>query len=536
MVIKGFGMAEERQDFVRNIGFIAHIDAGKTTVTERVLYYTGKIHKMGEVHNGQATMDWMSQEQERGITITSAVTTCRWRDCDIHIIDTPGHVDFTIEVERSLRVLDGAVMIMCGVGGVEAQTETVCRQARKYNIPMLGFINKLDRVGADFNAVLDQMKKRLEVTPLPLQLPVFEDDRLTGVADLLARKTYLWDTEDGSSFTVADFSQQMEAESAIYMEKLCETLADFDDTIMEAYLAGESIGPDVLKAAVRRATLENRIVPVLCGSALKNKGIQPLIDAVIDYLPSPPEAPAVPAHDLKNNCDVAVGHDKKGPLVAYVFKVYVDEGRRLVYLRIYSGKLEVGQEIYNPVRDEKERVSRLFQMHAHSRQRIEEAEAGDIVAVIGLKKAVTGDTLTTDGAAIVLEPIDYQQPVISIAVEPVSADAARRFEQVVPKITEEDPTLKIDEDQDTGQIILQGMGELHLEVAIERLRKDFGVDLNVGRPQVLYRTTVQSRSGCDMVFDKTIGEVHHYGAVALEVAGAPSVRTLRPGGLCEFQG
>jgi len=502
---------------VRNMGFVAHIDAGKTTVTERVLFYTGKIHRMGEVHDGQATMDWMPQEQERGITITSAVTTCEWNNHEIHIIDTPGHVDFTIEVERSLRVLDGAVVILCAVGGVQAQTETVWQQCRKYHVPAMAFVNKLDRVGADFESVLGQIKTRLEVTPLPLQVPFYEGDVFRGVIDLISMKLMLWDETMGSSYDVVSIPADRLEEAMKERERMVEHLADFDDEIMELFLAGERIDEKKIRQAVRKVTVEERLIPVLCGSALRNKGIQLLIDGIIDYLPSPLEVKPVLAHDKTTMETIPVSPDSKGPLVAYVFKVYMDEGRRMVYLRIYSGVLQVGGEVYNTTRGVSEKVARLFAMHAHVKQRIGQASAGDIVAAVGLKDSVTGDTLAMAGESIVLEAIDIQKPVISMAIEPKSTEYTERLQEAMRKIMEEDPTIKVHEDPDTGQVILAGMGELHLEIALDRFRTAFGVEINVGKPQVLYCATVERTTQAEKVFDKLIGETLHHGHVELTV-------------------
>jgi len=515
-------MKSDKLKKVRNIGFVAHIDAGKTTVTERVLYYTGKIHRMGEVHDGQATMDYLPQEQERGITITSAVTTCRWRDHDIHIIDTPGHVDFTIEVERSLRVLDGAVMILCGVGGVEAQTETVWRQARRYEVPTIGFVNKLDRPGADFSAVMSQIEKRLEIKPVPIQIPYYQGDVLKGVVDLIQMKTYLWNEDDqGGSFEVVELDDGHREEAHLAREHLLETLSDHDDAIMEGYLAGDGLDPKVIKGALRAATIANRILPVLCGAALRNKGIQPLIDAVIDYLPSPQESKPAIAHMRPGHEMIRIEPDPQGPMVAYVFKVYTDEGRRLVYLRIYSGELHAGDEVMNTTREDSEKIARLFQMHAHHKERIEKAVAGDLVAAAGLKDAVTGDTLTIGYDNIVLEPIDILKPVISVAIEPKSGgDAYQRLMNTSAKLMEEDPTLKVHEDPETGQIILAGMGELHLEIAVDRLKNAFGVEINVGNPQVLYCTSILESARVEMEFQKKLGEAMHSGRVEVSVAPA----------------
>ncbi|MEA3223676.1 MAG: elongation factor G [Thermodesulfobacteriota bacterium] len=504
---------------VRNIGFVAHIDAGKTTVTERVLFYTGRIHRMGEVHDGQATMDWMLQEQQRGITITSAVTTCKWKDHEIHIIDTPGHVDFTIEVERSLRVLDGAVMILCGVGGVEAQTETVWYQARRYDVPMIAFVNKLDRVGADFNSVLKQISDRLEAHALPVQIPYYRDGVFSGVVDLIGWRILIWNENDqGLTYEERAVTKDVYEEASKAREYMLESLADIDDTIMEKYLAGENIEDEnLIKACIGKATISNTIIPVLCGAALRNRGIQPLIDAVIDYFPSPAESKSIIAHDLETNENIEIESNANGPLCAYVFKVYTEEGRRLVYLRVYSGTLHVSSDVYNATRGKTEKIARLFRMHSHHKERIDKAVPGDIVATVGLKEAITGDTLTDKGRSFVLEPIDVSKPVIYVAIEPKSGDAAQKLLPTMQKMTVEDPTLKAEEDPDTGQIILAGMGELHLEVAADRLKNTFGVDINVGKPQVLYCTTIQSKATSDMSFSKVIGEDEHHGHIKLSL-------------------
>ncbi|HPW68179.1 MAG TPA: elongation factor G [Deltaproteobacteria bacterium] len=503
---------------VRNMGFVAHIDAGKTTVTERVLYYAGKIHRMGEVHDGQATMDWLPQEQERGITISSAVTTCAWNNHVIHVIDTPGHVDFTIEVERSLRVLDGAVMILCAVGGVQAQTETVWQQCRRYRVPTVAFINKLDRLGADFDSVIRQMNERLEVKTLLLQIPYFDGDVFRGVVDLVEWRLLVWDEDSlGATFQVLPVPDDALEEAGAARDSLLESLADYDDEIMEQYLASEAPDEKKIKETVRSVTLDNKAVPVLCGSALKNKGIQPLINAIIDYLPSPHEVKPMIAHEKDTGRGVPVEITTDGPLLGYVFKVYMDEGRRMVYLRLYSGTLHVGEDVYNTTRGTKEKVARLFEMHSHARQRIDKAIAGDIVAVMGLKSSVTGDTISSQEESVVLEPIAVLKPVISVAIEPKSSDAASRLEQGMQKIMEEDPTIKVSEDPDTGQVILAGMGELHLEIAVERFKSAFGVDINVGKPQVLYCSTIEQPASEEKVFEKKIGETEHAGHVQVSV-------------------
>jgi elongation factor G len=514
-------MKPDRLGKVRNMGFVAHIDAGKTTVTERVLFYTGRIHKMGEVHDGQATMDYLPQEQERGITITSAVTTCKWNEHEIHIIDTPGHVDFTIEVERSLRVLDGAVMILCGVGGVQAQTETVWHQARKYDVPTIGFINKLDRPGADYKSVLSQIEKRLEIKPVSVQLPYYNEDTFKGIIDLLRMKQLIWkDDDQGSEVIETDISEDFLNEASSARDHLIESLAELDDSLMEAYLAGETISIGTIKDVIRKGTIENRILPVLYGAALRNKGIQPLVDAIIDYLPSPNDIRPPLGHDKKTGELITISSDPKSPLVAYVFKVYMEEGRRLVYIRLYSGEMHAGDEIFNTTRETTEKIARLFMMHAHHKERIEKAVAGDIIAVAGLKDAVTGDTLTIGNDTLVLEPIEVLKPVISIAIEPKSGggDAYQRLMTTSSKLMDEDPTIKVSEDPDTGQVILAGMGELHLEIAVDRLKNAFGVDINVGNPQVLFCSSVEGQADGESAFNKKLGETVHSGHVILNIS------------------
>ncbi len=507
---------------VRNIGFVAHIDAGKTTVTERVLFYTGRIHRMGEVHDGQATMDWMPQEQERGITITSAVTTCYWKSHEIHIIDTPGHVDFTIEVERSLRVLDGAIMILCGVGGVEAQTETVWHQARRYRVPIIAFVNKLDRLGADFNEVVRQMREHFDLHILPVQIPYYEGPEFKGIIDLVRWCKIIWrDDDQGVTYSEVPIDEEMIEKAGNARENMIESIADLDDTIMERYISGEEMDEQSLNSAIKNLTINNMAVPVLCGSALRNKGIQPLMDAIVNYLPSPMDTHPIVIHDTLTGEKLKITSDPRGPLCVYVFKIYMEEGRRLVYLRVYSGTLTVGSEVYNATRDKTERIARLFRMHAHRKERLDKAIAGDIVATVGLKESITGDTLTEKGHSFVLEPISASKPVISVAVEPkTGGDTMKRLVSATEKLTIEDPTLKVHEDPDTGQLILEGMGELHLEVATERLRNDFGLDINVSKPQVLYCATAEKEASSDVTFDKKIGEEIHYGKVRL---------TLMPG-------
>jgi elongation factor G len=480
---------------IRNIGIISHIDAGKTTVSERILFYSGEIHKMGEVHDGSATMDWMDQEQERGITITATSTTCRWRDTIINIIDTPGHIDFTIEVERSLRVLDGAVAIFSAVEGVQPQTESVWRQADRYRVPRICLINKLDRIGADIEAVLTQMDERLGARAVLLQLPVGLEGDFSGVIDLLSEQVLTFDEADqGRTVSAAPLPAERREEVRAARERIVEAAADFDDTILADFLDGREVEPQRLTAALRRGTLACRLFPVLVGSALRNKGIQPLLDAVGTFLPSPLETPPVPArHPEDDDAVEFLPCDPDGPLCALAFKVLSDEGRKLTYLRLYSGSLKVGQEVSNPGRSGLEKVARLFRMHAHKRERLESARAGDIVAATGLKGALTGDTLCDPAHLLVLEGLAVPEPVVSLAVEPRGVDDREKLLPSLEKLQWEDPTFRVREDEDTGQTILTGMGELHLEVVTTRLGREFGVQVQTGRPQVVYRETLRRK-------------------------------------------
>lgn len=509
-------------DNIRNIGIIAHIDAGKTTVTERILYYTGKSYKIGEVHDGEAVMDWMVDEQERGITITSAVTTCNWQGTDVQVIDTPGHVDFTIEVERSLRVLDGAVGVFCAVGGVEPQSETVWRQADKYNVPKIAFVNKLDRVGADFFHTVEEMKERLNAAPLLLQIPCGSEDRLEGVFDLVHMQKIVWDDETlGASYTTHDLSPAEKEELAPHREQMLETLAEVDDQIMEAYLNEAPIDTDMLKDAIRRATIALERVPVLCGSALKNKGIQPLLDAIVRYLPSPLDIPAIKGTHPESGETIECPPKDKAPLAALIFKVSMIEGRKMSYARVYSGKLKAGEEVYNAIRKKKERISRILMMHANKRDRIDEAGAGGIVGIVGPKESSTGETLCHADAPVCLEDIDTYQPVISVAVEPKTHADQEKIEDVLNKFLAEDPTLKVKIDEDTGQTILSGMGELHLEIIISRMLREFKTSVNVGKPQVVYRETIASAGEGQAVFDKEVAGQRHFGDVTLRLTPRP---------------
>jgi len=477
---------------IRNIGIIAHIDAGKTTVTERILYYTGRSHKIGEVHDGEAIMDWMPDEQERGITITSAVTTCHWKGNDIQIIDTPGHVDFTIEVERSLRVLDGAIGVFCAVGGVEPQSETVWRQADKYLVPKIAFINKLDRVGASFFKTIEMMKDILHANPLILQLPVGSEDDFAGVIDLIHMKQILWEDDAlGETYITEEIPSDCRESAEKYRDKLIETIAEVDDDIMEDYLSEAPISTESLVTAIRKATIDLKLVPVLCGSALRNKGIQPLLNSIVDFLPSPVDVPPIKGVHPETGEIVECKARNTDPLAALIFKVAMTEGRKLSYVRIYSGKMHTKENTYNPSRKINEKLSRILRMHANKRERIDSAEAGSIVGVIGLKKSSTGETLCTIDHPVLLEKIEFYEPVISIAIEPKTHADQEKLDEVLEKFMAEDPTLKLKKDEDTGQSILSGMGELHLEVIISRMQREFKTNVNVGKPQVVYRETIE---------------------------------------------
>jgi len=513
-------MADDRRlKKIRNIGIIAHIDAGKTTVTERILFYTGRSHKMGEVHDGTAVMDWMEEEQERGITITSAVTTCEWKDHEIHLIDTPGHVDFTIEVERSLRVLDGAIAVFCGVGGVEPQSETVWRQADKYHVPKIAFVNKMDRIGADFGAVVDQIREKLAADPLVLQLPVGKESDFRGIVDLLRMQQVVWHDETlGARYEYTEIDPDLLQEAREARERLVAKVAEWDDELMERYLEEEPVEASHLLPVIRRSTLQLQAVPVLCGSALKNKGVQPLLDAIADFLPSPVEVPPIEGvHPVTREPGKRVS-SVKGPLAALVFKIFMDQGRKLSYARIYSGKLEAGGTAYNVTKGEREKISRIFSMHANRRERLDQAGAGSIVAVMGLKSATTGDTLCDGDHPILLEAIDVYEPVISVAVEAQTRSDQEKLMDSLAKIAVEDPTFRYREDPDTGQTLISGMGELHMEILLHRLHRDFHVAVQSGKPQVVYREAIASKARARGTFDREIGGVRHYAGVDLRVA------------------
>ena len=503
---------------LRNIGIIAHIDAGKTTLTERILYYSGKIHRIGEVHEGTATMDYMPEEQERGITITSAVTSCVWDPCIINIIDTPGHVDFTIEVERSLRVLDGAVGVFCGVSGVEPQSETVWRQSEAYHVPKLAFVNKMDRLGADFEAVVESIRTRLNANPVPVQYPDGEGADFRAVFDLVEMRRLVFDAScNGERYEAVPMTDEEVDRLSPWREKLIEAVGDADEEILDLYLGGEDVPADRIRAALRKLTLERRIVPVLVGSALKNIGVQPVMDAACHYLPSPLEVPPATGIDpaTKEKRFFEVSH--KEPLSALVFKVAMDSGRKQAFIRIYSGRIDAGDAVYNITQDTDERVARLFRLHAGRREKLDSAFAGDLVAAAGMKDARTGDTLCTRQAPVLLEQIANYKPVISLAIEPRNSEESDKLDEVLDKYLMEDPTLDLQHDEDTGQIILSGMGELHLEVILERLSREYKLTPRTGKPQVVYQETVVAKGAGDGVFDRELGEDNHFGGVSLTV-------------------
>jgi elongation factor G len=513
---------DKRLKSTRNIGIIAHIDAGKTTLTERILYYTGRTHKMGEVHNGEATMDWMPEEQERGITITSAVTTCMWRDNTINIIDTPGHVDFTIEVERSLRVLDGAIGVFCAVGGVEPQSETVWHQADRYHVPKIAFVNKMDRVGADFNNVLDMMKERLGCVPMVLQLPWGAEENFRGIVDLVKMRLYVWDDESlGAKMDEDEIPDDMIEPAREAREHLLEALAEQDDELMEAYLNEEEIPPARIMQAVRHTTTELKVVPVFCGAALRNRGVQPMLDAIVDYLPSPLDVKPMVGQVPDSACTENVPSTDKAPLAGLVFKVMMDQGRKLTYVRLYSGKLTAGQDVLNVRPGQKEKVARILRMHSNKRERVNEALAGDIIGIVGLKSATTGDTITAPDHPLILESIEIYEPVINVAVEPKVSSDLEKVQTSLGKLVEEDPTFRYRVDEDTGQTIISGMGELHLDVLVHRLGREFNVDLNVGKPQVVYRETITNEAKGEGRFDRTLGGTPHFAVVKIAVSPLP---------------
>ncbi len=505
---------------VRNIGIMAHIDAGKTTTTERILFYTGKLHRLGEVHDGAATMDWMEQEKERGITITSAATTCFWNNHQINIIDTPGHVDFTVEVERSLRVLDGAVALFCAVGGVEPQSETVWRQADKYKVPRIAFVNKMDRTGADFYNVLQMMKDRLSANAIPINLPIGEGDIFSGVIDLISFKARMYHEETfGATFDELEIPHDLIELANKYRTEMLEAVSDVDDTLLEKYLDGKDISESEVKDVLRRATIELKIIPVLCGSAFKNKGIQKLLDSVIDFLPSPLDFKEIEAHHVGINDSIKRKVDEKEKFTALAFKIMNDPYvGKLTFFRVYSGTLKAGSYIYNAVSEKKERISRLLQMHANHREEIEEVRAGDIAAAVGLKHTKTGDTLCSEEDPVLLEKIVFPEPVIQIAIEPKTKADQDKLSESLVKLADEDPTFQIKVDEETGQTLISGMGELHLEILVDRMKREFKVEANVGKPQVAYRESITQTVNAEGKFIKQSGGRGKYGHVWIELS------------------
>jgi elongation factor G len=505
---------------MRNIGIMAHIDAGKTTTTERVLYYTGRTYKIGEVHEGTAVMDWMEQEQERGITITSAATTCHWRDYTINIIDTPGHVDFTAEVERSLRVLDGAVAVFDAVAGVQPQSETVWRQADKYRVPRVCFINKMDRVGADFYRSVGTIVDRLKCRPVPIQLPIGAEDQFKGIVDLVTMKARVWlDETLGAEYQEIEVPEDLVAEAREYREKLIEAVSESDDQLFTKFVEGVAITEAELRAGIRSATIAQKIFPVVCGTAFKNKGVQNLLDSVVDYLPSPLDIPPVEGIDVDHPDRTVVRNaDDKEPFAALVFKIMTDPFvGQLAFIRVYSGRLAAGESVYNVAKGRKERIGRLVKMHANKREEITEILAGDICAVVGLKSVSTGDTICDEKSPVILESIDFPAPVIQLAIEPKTKVDQEKLGMAIAKLVQEDPTLKVSTDPDTGQTILAGMGELHLEIIVDRMQREFGVGANVGKPQVAYRETIRNSAEYDYTHKKQTGGSGQYARTKLRI-------------------
>ncbi|MDA1000294.1 MAG: elongation factor G [bacterium] len=508
----------------RNFGIISHIDAGKTTTTERILFYSGTVHRIGEVDEGQATTDWMAQERERGISITAAAITCLWGDYEITLIDTPGHVDFTIEVERSLRVLDGAIAIFSAVEGVEPQSETVWHQAEKFRVPRLTFINKLDRLGADFERTIGMMREKLGARPVLMQWPDGEGSAYTGQVDVLTGDYLTWsDADEGRSLSRRPAEGALKERAAALRDALIEAAADFDEALMAAYLEGGEVSEAMLKRALRKGTLAGALTPVFCGSSLRNRGVQPLLDAVVDYLPSPLDVPSAVGRlpEEKGGGEAVRPAEADAPFAALVFKVQIDEGRRLTYLRVYSGQAKVGDSVWNPARGASERLARLFRMYSHKRERIEAIGAGDIVAAAGLKGAATGDTLCTEKDPILFESISAAPPVISVAIEPRDATGAKKLGETLDKLEAEDPTFHATRDEGSGQIVMSGMGELHLDVLARRILDEFGVPVRIGRPRVVYRETIKKAAEAEAVFDRELGGKPQFARIRLRVSPAP---------------
>jgi elongation factor G len=507
---------------IRNIGITAHIDAGKTSLTERILYYTKKIHKIGEVHDGAATMDYMPQEQERGITITSAATTFEWKGHDIHLIDTPGHVDFTVEVERCLRVLDGVVAVLCAVGGVEPQTETVWHQAERYHVPRIVFVNKMDRIGSDFDRAITMMRERLGANPVPIQVPMQSGDDFLGVIDLIGMRAIVWDQDSlGADFEYVDIPSEFLERAEKARVFMLESIAEMDESLLEDYIEKDDLEEKQIMHGLRLGTISNRLVPTLCGSALRNQGVQPVIEAIINFLPSPMDVPPITGINPETGAKESREPNNKEPLCAFAFKVSMDQGRKATYVRVYSGELHAEKEVYNATRDVRERVARLFLTHANKRQKIKTAPAGSIALAVGLKNTRTGDTLTVADSPLILESLDTQIPVISIAIEPKTRSDQEKLLLSLEKIVAEDPTFTFREDEDTGQMLMSGMGELHLEIVQDRLKREYGVDLVTGKPQVVHKETIQSSGQAHTVFDREIAETRHVGDVTLSVEPSP---------------
>jgi len=513
-------MREFSLDNVRNIGIVAHIDAGKTTTTERILFYTGRIYKIGEVHEGTATMDWMEQERERGITITSAATYCKWKECQINIIDTPGHVDFTAEVERSLRVLDGAVVVFDSGNGVEPQSETVWRQADRYSVPRLVFGNKMDKVGADFYMLIDQVKDKLGAVPLPIQIPIGQEEKFEGVIDLVQMKSVVWHGEElGAKFTVSDdIPADLKDKAREYRDKMIEMLADHSEELMQNFLEGKPSTVEQIKKAIRKATIASKLVPVLCGTSFKNKGVQLLLDAVNEYLPSPLEKPALTGVNPDTNLEEPRTPDDKAPFSALAFKIQSDPYvGKVTYFRVYSGTLQSGSYVYNSRKRNRERISRILRMHANTREEIKGVQAGDIAAAVGLRNTTTGDTLCDEEHPIVLESMNFPEPVISVAIEPKSKADEEKLGVALSRLAEEDPTFRVRTDEETLQTIIAGMGELHLEIIVDRMKREFNVQANVGRPQVAYRETIRKKVEVEGKYIRQTGGRGQYGHVFLEL-------------------
>ncbi|CCB79942.1 translation elongation factor G [Helicobacter bizzozeronii CIII-1] len=504
---------------IRNIGIAAHIDAGKTTTSERILFYTGVSHKIGEVHDGAATMDWMEQEKERGITITSAATTCFWKDHQINLIDTPGHVDFTIEVERSMRVLDGAVGVFCSVGGVQPQSETVWRQANKYGVPRIVFVNKMDRIGANFYSVENQIKERLKANPVPINIPIGAEDTFQGVIDLVAMKAIIWTNEAmGAKYEVQDIPGDLQAKAQEYRDKLLEAVAEQDEALMEKYLGGEALSVEEIKRGIKAGCLNMSLIPMLCGSSFKNKGVQTLLDAVIDYLPAPTEVADIKGVDPRNEEEIKVQSGDKGDFAGLAFKIMTDPFvGQLTFVRAYRGKLESGSYIYNSTKDKKERVGRLLKMHSNKREDIKEVYAGEICAFVGLKDTLTGDTLCNEKSPVVLERMEFPEPVIHIAVEPKTKADQEKMGVALGKLAEEDPSFRVMTQEETGQTLIGGMGELHLEIIVDRLKREFKVEAEVGQPQVAFRETIRSAVQKEHKYAKQSGGRGQYGHVFIKL-------------------